>query len=264
MTPARFGQPAASLYGVFHPPSQRQARPRAVLFCNPFGQEAVRIHRFFRVLADRLARTGAASLRFDYHASGESLGEDHEADLNRWVQDVLAADALLRQRANTQAVDWLAPRLAGALAVRASVLAPQAPQRLVLWEPVLSGTRYVDHLLRVHASAVADLPDGGVLAGQEEILGFGVSQRLLQQMRAIGPADYERARTQAVVLIESPRQADRAQAWVAALQGRGVAVQRQPLSLNFDWTSEEAFNTALVPADALNLLARVLGGDALD
>src|SRR5690606_7962974 len=162
-TPLRFGDEASSLYGVFHASALRQAQPRAVLLCNPFGQEAVRIHRFFRVLADRLARAGVACLRFDYHASGESLGEDHEADLDRWVQDVLAADALLRQRAEVQEVAWLAPRLASALAVRASVQAPQAPQQLVLWEPVVSGARYVEHLLAVHACALADLPDGGAL-----------------------------------------------------------------------------------------------------
>lgn len=260
----RFGHPEPSLYGAFHPSALRQARPHAVLLCNPFGQEAVRIHRFFRVLADRLAQAGLACLRFDYHASGESLGEDHEADLNRWVQDVLTADALLRQRAEVQEVAWLAPRLASALAVRASVQAPQAPQQLVLWEPVVSGERYVEHLLAVHAAVLADLPDGGALAGGEEILGFGVSPQLLEQMRAVAPTDYRRARTRRIVLIASQQQSAEAREWVPALQDRGVAVQRQTLTLDFDWTSEEAFNTALVPADALNLLAAVLKGERIE
>jgi hypothetical protein len=48
------------------------------------------------------------------------------------------------------------------------------------------------------------------------------------------------------------------------LQDRGVAVRRQALTFDFDWTSEEAFNTALVPAEALNLLAAVLQGEALE
>ncbi len=262
--PLRFGHPPGSLYGVFHPAGVRQARPRAVLLCNPFGQEAVRIHRLFRVLADGLAGAGVACLRFDYHASGESLGDDHEADLDRWVRDVLAADALLRQRAGVQEVDWLAPRLASALAVRASAQALQAPRQLVLWEPVVSGARYVDHLLAVHASTIADLPDGGALVGDEEILGFGVSRRLLEQMRAIAPADYQRARARGVVLVAPHRQAVDAGGWLTALQDRGVAVRRQALTFDFDWTSEEAFNTALVPAEALNLLTAVLQGEALE
>jgi len=264
ITPVRFGQPVPSLYGVFHPSGLRNARPHAVLFCNPFGQEAVRIHRFFGVLAHRLARAGVACLRFDYHASGESLGDDCEADLDRWVQDVVAADALLRQNAGVHEVDWVAPRLASALAVRASAQAPQRPRQLVLWEPVVSGARYVDHLLEVHASVVADLPDGGVLTGDEEILGFGVSRRLLEQMRAVVPADYQLARTRRVTLVASHQRATDADEWVAALQRRGVAVQRETLSLDFDWTSEEAFNTALVPTAALNLLEAVLKGDQLE
>jgi hypothetical protein len=264
MTTVRFGHAEPSLYGVLHPASSRPARARAVLLCNPFGQEAVRIHRFFRVLADDLAGAGVACLRFDYHASGESLGDDHEADLDRWVRDVLAADAHLRQRTGVQEVDWLAPRLAGALAVRASAQAPQRPGQLVLWEPVVWGARYVDHLLAVHASVVADLPDGGKLAGDEEILGFGASRRLLQQMRAIAPTDYQRAQARRVLMIAPHRQTTDANDWLTALHGRGVAVQRQTLNLDFDWTSEEAFNTALVPAEALNLLAAALKADPLE
>lgn len=264
LTPVRFGHPAPSLYGVFHAGAVRQARPRAVLFCNPFGQEAVRIHRFFRVLADRLSGAGVPCLRFDYHASGESMGDDHEADLDRWVCDVLAADALLRQRAGVQEVDWVAPRLASALAVRASVQAPQAPRQLVLWEPVVAGARYVDHLLSVHASVVANLPGGAELAGHEEILGFGASRRLLDQMRAVVPVDYHQARTRRVLLIAPDRQAREADDWLTPLSCRGVAVRRQALSLDFDWTSEEAFNTALVPAEALNVLSAALAGDRLE
>lgn len=266
MTPVRFGYPASSLYGVFHGGGghQAQARQRAVLFCNPFGQEAVRTHRLFRVLADRLARTGVACLRFDYYASGESFGDDHEADLDRWVRDVAAADAVLRQRAGVQQVDWLAPRLASALAVRASARAPLPPRQLVLWEPVLAGGRYVDHLLAAHASVIADLPDGGALAGDEEILGFGVSRRLLEQMRAVVPADYQHARARGVTWIASHRESADTDECIAALQGRGVTVRRHALSLDFDWTSEEAFNTALVPQGALDLLEAVLTGDPLE
>jgi hypothetical protein len=264
MTTVRFGHAEPSLYGVLHPASLHPARARAVLLCNPFGQEAVRIHRFFRVLADGLAGAGVACLRFDYHASGESLGDDHDADLDRWVRDVLAADALLRQRTGVQEVDWLAPRLAGALAVRASAQAPQPPGQLALWEPVVWGARYVDHLRAVHASVVADLPDGGELAGEEEILGFGASRRLLRQMRAITSIDYQRARARRVLMIAPHRQTTDANEWLTALQRRGVAVRRQTLNLDFDWTSEEAFNTALVPAEALHLLAAALKADPIE
>jgi uncharacterized protein len=83
-------------------------------------------------------------------------------------------------------------------------------------------------------------------------------------MRAIAPADYQRARARGVVLVAPHRQAADAGGWLTALQDRGVAVRRQALTFDFDWTSEEAFNTALVPAEALNLLAAVLQGEPLE
>ena len=62
------------LFGLF-PPPEREGRI-AVLICAPFGQEVVRSHRLFRVLSDRLARTGIAVLRFVPYGTGDSPGED--------------------------------------------------------------------------------------------------------------------------------------------------------------------------------------------
>jgi hypothetical protein len=53
----------------------------AVLLCNPFGQEAIRCHRAFRLLSARLASSGIPSLRFDYFGTGDSPGNDGEGDL---------------------------------------------------------------------------------------------------------------------------------------------------------------------------------------
>src|SRR4051812_43750768 len=65
MTPFYFGAPERRLLGLFHPSATAVRGARAVLLCNPFGQEAVRSHRVYRVLAERLARGGIAVLRFD-------------------------------------------------------------------------------------------------------------------------------------------------------------------------------------------------------
>lgn len=250
MIPLRFGPPASSLYGVFHPAAQRGSDPRGVLLCNPFGQEAVRIHRLFRVLAERLAREGIACLRFDYHASGESQGDDHEADLDRWTQDIGVADALLRQRAGASQTDWVAPRLAGALAARASAAVAQAPRQIVLWDPVTDGPGYVQ--------AAAPQADASALPGEHDMFGFGVSQPLLEQMSAIGPSDYHGLRAQRAVLIAPQARESELARLAADLQASVPQVQQQALNIDFDWTSEEALNTALVPADGLAALSELL------
>src|SRR6185369_16185836 len=97
LTPLRFGASARRLFGLYQPPSAGTGNAQCVVLCNPFGQEAIRSHRLLRVLGDRLARAGFAVLRFDYSGTGDSDGDDSEADLGRWVEDVLSADAEARR-----------------------------------------------------------------------------------------------------------------------------------------------------------------------
>ena len=66
---------ARQLLGALHVPQRLRRRATAVLLCNPFGEEASRAHRTFRVLATQLERAGYASLRFDYSSTGDSQGD---------------------------------------------------------------------------------------------------------------------------------------------------------------------------------------------
>src|SRR3954464_11609473 len=63
------------LLGTLHRPQRLRPRSTAVLLCNPFGEEASRAHRMFRVLATQLERAGYPALRFDYSGTGDSLGD---------------------------------------------------------------------------------------------------------------------------------------------------------------------------------------------
>lgn len=63
MTPFRSGPPQHQLLGFFHLGEPGRVRPAAVSLCNPFGQEAIRAQRTFRVLAERQTRAGMPALR---------------------------------------------------------------------------------------------------------------------------------------------------------------------------------------------------------
>jgi len=245
------------------------AAPAALLVCNPFGQEAVRVHRMQRVLCEQLLRGGLPSLRFDYYGAGESLGDDEQADPAGWVGDILAADRALRAQTGATRVVWLGARLGATLALLASVSARPAdrPAGLVLWEPVIDGAAYARSLSCDHERALRS-SFGPFLRrarrrDRPQWIGFGVGPAMREQLEALRaplpPAGLP------VAVVGSPSADDAArfepplQAWceraVAQAVQAGLPVPRRvTLSHQFDWTAEDALNTALVPAPAVRLL----------
>jgi len=260
MIPFHFGPPERSLFGLYHPPEGPSHRDRAVLMCNPFGQEAVRSHRVFRVLAERLAREGMAVLRFDYHATGDSPGADEEGDLAGWVGDVRVALRELVARSGARRVVCVGARLGGALAVRAASGLAEAT-RLVLWDPIVGGEDYLAMLRVKHVEALEStfsLPDpawreklaNDPTAFTEEAIGFGMSPALRQQVRQLGPHSLPLPPGITVHVLSHPDDAA-VNTWVASLPARGVEGTHWPLEQSFDWTVGERRNSALVPPAAL-------------
>jgi pimeloyl-ACP methyl ester carboxylesterase len=138
--PIVFGDPA--LFGWYHSPA-RPAKNGGVVLCNPFGYEAMCLHRVYRVLAERLAAAGIAVLRFDYHGTGDSSGSDHDPDrLAAWERSIGVAIDELRTRSGVRDVSLFGVRFGATLAVRAA-LARRDVSALVLWNPYLSGRMFL-------------------------------------------------------------------------------------------------------------------------
>lgn len=260
MQPFRFGPPARQLYGVYHAALGDATRASAVLLLNPYGQEAVRTQRMYRVLADRLARKGHHVLRFDYYGTGDAAGSDEEGDLEGWAQDVLAAQHELLRRSKCTRTLWLGARLGASLAVLASRSASPPPRGLVLWEPVLSGEQYLRELASSHVRALSESysivpPHLRDRSFPDEALGFAIGASLPQQLRQLDlPRQGAHLRDLPVALIDRPR-ATGASEYARSLAAQGQQATHIPLEHDFDWTSEEALNTALVPHEAVHLLA---------
>lgn len=264
MTPMLFGPPARRLFGLFHAAEAGRAGDLAVLICPPFGQEAIRSHRLFRVLADRLSRSGVAVLRFDYYGTGDSPGEDNEGEFEGWRRDVCTAHEELRRRTGARRILWLGARLGATLAVLAARSGRCDPARLVLWDPIVSGKDYVEEMRDRHVDALERsfcIPDPNWRrqlardpeAFTSEILGFGVSQTLLSQLRALNQEGLQLTALHDTVVLAADDDAN-ASRWCAAEAARQMPVKLSSFKHPMLWTSDPHPNNAMVPAEALQRL----------
>jgi pimeloyl-ACP methyl ester carboxylesterase len=126
---------------------------------HPFAEEQKFSHRVFVNLARDLARRDVATLRFDLSGSGDSYGEERDATVSQWVEEIRAGLELMKTRFPQAKPVLMGLRLGATLALSAagspapSRAGPQGgrttpPPALVLWEPILDGKKYVDEILR--------------------------------------------------------------------------------------------------------------------
>jgi exosortase A-associated hydrolase 2 len=145
--PFFFPAPANRLFGVFHAAEGAARLP--YVFCHPFGEEKLWTHRVFVTFARELARRGHPVLRFDYRGNGDSSGDFSASSMSTALDDVATAVDTVKARTGAVSVGLLGLRLGASIAAlvgesRADVA------RLVLWAPIVDGTRYARDLLRIN------------------------------------------------------------------------------------------------------------------
>jgi uncharacterized protein len=248
-----FGPPNGRLFGAYHAP-EGTPLSRGVVICQPHGHEYVRTHRALRNLAVLLSQQGHAVLRFDYYGAGDSDGDSADASVDQWIADISLAADELRRTARVARVSLVGVRLGAALAASAAAARTDV-DALVLWDPVVRGREYTDHLVRLHAQWLAidarqESPDAGASAP----LGFplppvirdGLARVDAGQIR-LSPA----TRVQVVLSGEHVVDPD----WRALLV---AAYGRQALTVvptAADWEKPESVHTAISPQPVLHAIA---------
>lgn len=158
----------AGCAGWFHPAAGPTISGRGVVLVPALGFEELCSRRTMRILADRLADAGIATLRFDFHGTVDSLGSEKDPDrLARWTADLHRAIDWLRLHAAVDEVALIGLRF-GAL-VAADVAAARADvTMLALLAPPASGKAHMREqaaLSRIIAIATDDEPSGITVAG---------------------------------------------------------------------------------------------------
>jgi pimeloyl-ACP methyl ester carboxylesterase len=168
-----FGDAGRQLYGALHTAgSVALTRNTAVVLAYPWLSEYNGCHTAFRKLANLLEREGFPTLRFDYSGTGDSEGAPTEGFAQHWTADIATACRELNALSRARSLCVVGLGLGATLAVQAASLA--SLDQLVLWEPVVSGTRYLDQLdLLDRRLRMARLsPPSAAREQRDQLLGF--------------------------------------------------------------------------------------------
>lgn len=250
------------LLGALHQPQRLRPRSTAVLLCNPFGEEASRSHRIYRVLATQLERAGFAALRFDYSGTGDSAGEARDATIEAWLEDIAAAADHLRALSGATRIAVVGLRLGASLAVLASARG-LAPRHLVLWDPVVEGAAYLRELIVHHRNYMrSEIGDGwrdqlaispaGVPA---EALGAPISDALGAQLAAVdlaAPTTVLAADHITVITTRTTPDVEKLRPRLPE-SARWIEMAESPA-----WNNDAALNAMTVPMDIVRaVIARI-------
>lgn len=146
-TPFFFPGHDGPLFGFYHQPVAAEPKVPFV-FCHPFAEEKLWTHRVLVSFARKLAAHGYGVLRFDYRGNGDSASGFEETSLSTARADLAQAITWLQEHTGHSRVSLLGLRLGATIASLAAE--DLAIDRLVLWAPIVDGSRYIQEMLRIN------------------------------------------------------------------------------------------------------------------
>ena len=259
MRPFFFGRSERSLFGCYHSPTARSARPGAVLLCNPFGQEAIRSHRIYALLSSKLAKVGLHVMRFDYYGTGDSGGAVEEGCQEQWLEDILEANDELLGSSGVSRVTWVGLRYGATLAMLASQRLRRPIARLIAWDPVVNGAAYLAELKEAHAAFMLDeiphwqpsFPTGS------EALGFPLGPDLQSAIAAIDDDRLGRPKARQVAVMATSQKPE-IQRFRRSAELWGDSMHWLDVTSSSPWNTDAAMNAFQVPTDLVDIIVSLV------
>ena len=256
MNPFFFGSSRRPLYGVYHPAKSRKPRTTGVVLCYPLWQEYMRAHRAFRQLAMMLSKAGFPVLRFDYFATGDSGGAGEEGDVSQWIADIGTAIDELKDMAGVSKVSLVGLRVGASLAAMAAVQR-QDLDHVLLWDPVVSGDRFLKHVLATHATPGSTAPGPRATVG---VSGFPLTEDMRAALSRIdlleAPASPAR---ETIIMVSDDREEYRALR--DRLGQRRARARYAHIASAGNWDEIDRFGSALLPQQIIQGIVSCLAGE---
>lgn len=194
--PEFLGDEGTKLYTLSFVP---EAPPKAqIIYIPPFGEEMNRSRALAAEQARAFAASGYACTIMDFLGTGDSQGELEDASLELWLQNIADVADELKSRRDVPCVLW-GVRLGGLLTLELARRYPERFSRVLLWSPVVAGTRFVTQLLRLRIAALAGrgMPPEttaeireSLNAGREvDVAGYPLHAELVSAIESLNIAD---------------------------------------------------------------------------
>jgi exosortase A-associated hydrolase 2 len=135
-------------------------QPKAhIVFIPPFGEEMNRCRALVSGQARQFAQSGYSCTLIDFYGTGDSQGELQDASLQIWQRNIQLAVETLQREVRVPVILW-GLRLGAFIALDFAAKSARTVDSLLLWQPVISGERFVTQLLRQRVASLAskDLP----------------------------------------------------------------------------------------------------------
>ena len=245
MKPHFFGGDRGPLYGVYAEPRIDTPEPPAVLACYPIAGEYMRAHRAFRQLSNLLTRKGAHVMRFDYYATGDSFGGLEDMALDRWREDIATALEELQELCGISRVKLVGLRMGATLGLQAAE-SLEAIDQVVLWDPIVEGSPYVDELEAQHVGDKRARQENESTDGVIGVHGFPLPRALRDEIRSLDLRSWSGTRPPRVDLVVSQE----GPLWsalrdhLASLPNGGVYSMSASVG---SWGDADEFGSALIP-----------------
>lgn len=162
---------ASQRYCRWLAPADAPARA-LVVYVHPFAEEMNKARRMAALQARALAADGCAVLQFDLLGCGDSAGDWADASWAAWVDDVVQACALARDRHHQQWPGVAAPALwlwglrAGCLLASAAAPRVPGPLNFLFWQPQGSGKQVLQQFLRLKQAAMMQSAESQQIVGR--------------------------------------------------------------------------------------------------
>ncbi len=172
-----------------------------VVYCHPFAEEKNMSHSVIVKAARMIAEAGFPVFRFDLSGCGDSEGDLSSATVEDWRQDIDKAIEMFHQETGVSRYLLWGLRLGAGLALMREQYPGDKdaePAGLILWQPVLDFSMYIEQFLRRSISSqILKKRNGLAAAGMNaetemriydtaHVIGYPITKHLYNSFKELG------------------------------------------------------------------------------